>query len=471
MTPSDQRARNRILLVLFLGMLMGALDIAIVGPVLPDIQKTFLVGERAISWIFSLYVLFYLIGTPFMAKLSDLFGRRSVYAADISLFALGSLLVAASSRLPVPGLAFDLLLAGRAIQGFGAGGIFPVASAVIGDAFPPDQRGRALGLIGSVFGMAFLIGPVLGGIFLPAGWVWLFLINLPVAAVVLWLSLIYLPKAHPKKAAPFDWLGMIALAGALGALAYGVNNLDAANFEAGLASRSVWSFGLLAILLFCIFLLTERRAQSPVFRLGLFRSRQMRLACLLSAGAGLGEAAIVFMPALAVAAFRLPSASASYLLLPVVLAMAVGSPLAGLLLDKMGSKPVILAGTGILTSGMILLSQFSNQMVLFIGSGILIGFGLAALLGAPLRYIVLNEVPAKERSAAQGAISLFTGIGQLFSSALAGAIIASLANPVTGYNSAYLAAGIAALAMFFFATLLKGRLVELPATDNEVLPF
>ncbi|MCC7512650.1 MAG: MFS transporter, partial [Anaerolineae bacterium] len=148
------KTRNQLLLVLFLGVLMGALDIAIVAPALPAIQTYYGIGDRALTWTFTIYVLFNLIGTPLMAKLSDTFGRRSIYILDIVLFALGSLFVALA-----PANLFAGLLFGRALQGLGAGGIFPVASAVIGDTFPPEKRGGALGLIGAVFGLAFLIGP------------------------------------------------------------------------------------------------------------------------------------------------------------------------------------------------------------------------------------------------------------------------------------------------------------------------
>src|SRR6266545_1410297 len=136
MTIIDNRSRNRLLGVLFLGVLMGALDIAIVGPALPAIQKALSIDARAAAWIFTIYVLFNLIGTALMAKLSDIFGRRSIYILDVTLFAIGSLIVALS-----PG--FGVLLAGRAVQGLGAGGIFPVAGAVIGDTFPPEKRGGA----------------------------------------------------------------------------------------------------------------------------------------------------------------------------------------------------------------------------------------------------------------------------------------------------------------------------------------
>ncbi len=170
-TPTPEDAKNRrILTVLFLGVLMGALDIAIVGPALPALRTAFGVDDRAIAWIFTIYVLFNLIGAPLMSKLSDRYGRRNVYLADVILFGLGSLGVALSPS-------FGWLLAARAVQGFSAGGIFPVASAVIGDTFPQEKKGGALGLIGAVFGLAFIIGPILGGLLLMLSWHWLFLVN------------------------------------------------------------------------------------------------------------------------------------------------------------------------------------------------------------------------------------------------------------------------------------------------------
>ncbi|HEY8449174.1 MAG TPA: MFS transporter, partial [Bacillota bacterium] len=165
---------------------MGALDIAIVGPALPSIGRRFDVDARALAWVFTIYVLFNLIGTPLIARLSDQYGRRQLYVLSVGLFAAGSLLVAVTPT-------FSLLLVGRAVQGFGAGGVFPIATAVIGDTFPPEIRGRALGMLGAVFGLAFLVGPILGGVLLRYGWAWLFLINLPLAAGVIASSLRVLP--------------------------------------------------------------------------------------------------------------------------------------------------------------------------------------------------------------------------------------------------------------------------------------
>lgn len=455
----NDKTRNHILLVLFLGVLMGALDIAIVAPALPSIQKFFGVGDRTLTWAFTMYVLFNLIGTPWMAKLSDRYGRRAIYTLDVTLFAAGSLIVALA-----PAGLFGVLLAGRALQGFGAGGIFPVASAVIGDTFPSEKRGSALGMIGAVFGLAFLIGPILGGIILSfSNWQWLFLINLPIAALVIFLGLKLLPVTRPAVQRPFDAAGMAALGVALTALAYGLNQIDTQNFFSSLLSVNVLPALLIGTLALILFVRVERRAADPILNLDLFKSRQTVLASILSAGAGLGEVGMVFIPALAVAALPgiVNKQNASYLLMPVVLAMAVGSPLAGRLLDKFGSKVIVLAGTILLAGGVLMLSSGLTSLLWgFIVSGAVIGLGLSSLLGAPMRYIMLNEASMEERTAAQGVITLFTSIGQMTSSAVVGAVAASMGGGVRGYSAAYLVIGLVAAVMVVLALGLKNQRQE-----------
>ena len=152
--------------------------------------------------------------------------------------------------------------------------------------------------------------------------------------------------------------------------------------------------------------------------------------------------------------------TSSFMLMPVVLALAVGSPLAGRYLDKLGSKVVILAGTALLAAGMLLLSFSAASLLLFILSGVLIGLGLAALLGAPTRYIVLNEAPAEDRGAAQGVLTVFAGVGQLISGALVGAVAASAGGGAGGYSTAYRAIAIVAAVLVVLALGLKGREAE-----------
>ena len=449
-TQNKTDTNRGLLTVLFLGVLMGALDIAIVGPALPAIQTAFGIDERATAWIFTIYVLFNLIGAPLMSKLSDRYGRRSVYVADVLLFAVGSLVVALSPS-------FGVLLAGRALQGFGAGGIFPVASAVIGDTFPEEKKGSALGMIGAVFGLAFMVGPILGGVLLIWGWQWLFLVNLPLASLVIVLGIRSLPTTRPALTKPFDLLGMTTLAVALTGLTLGINRLDTTAIGASLVSAQVWPLLALALAAGAAFVWIEGRTTDPIIRLGQFGNRQLVLANFLSMGAGLGEAAMVFLPALAIAAFGVSQSRASFLLLPVVLAVAVGSPVGGRLLDRYGARPVVMAGTLLLAAGMFLLGLLGTNFVAFIVAGVCIGFGLASLLGAPIRYIVLGEAEPSERAAAQGVVTIATGVGQLISGALIGAVAASQGGGVGGYSASYLFVGGAALILVLLALGLKAR--------------
>ncbi len=450
----EKKFRNKLLALLFVGVLMAALDIAIVGPALPSIQKQFNIDERTIAWIFSIYVLFNLVGTPLMAKLADTVGRRTIYIADISLFAIGSLVVAISPT-------FSILLLGRAIQGFGSGGIFPVASAVIGDTFPEEKRGSALGLIGAVFGIAFIIGPIIAGIILLFNWHWLFIINIPIAILVIVVSMKMLTNNNKVSKGKFDLTGMILLGVILASLAYGFNQINSKEIFQSIFSFSVLPFILIPIILIVLFKSIEQKIANPVLRVKLFSSRQVVLASALAAGAGIVEAAIVFVPPLLVSTFKVTSSTASFMLFPVVLTMAAGSPLAGRMLDKVGSKIVIITGTILLTIGMFGIAENSGSLILFYAAASICGIGMGFLLGAPLRYIMLKEAYETERASAQGVLTLFTGIGQLLGSALVGSVASSQGGGAAGLQIAYGMVGAIIFLLMIISLNLKNRPEEL----------
>ncbi|MCX7226116.1 MAG: MFS transporter, partial [Burkholderiales bacterium] len=193
--PAAHEAQRRLVQLLFIGVFMAALDSAIVGPVLPALRASFGIDNRTAGLLTTVFALSSMCSTALMAYFSDRHGRRPVYLASVALFAIGSLCIAAAPS-------FDLLLVSRAIQGIGAGGIAPVASAVIGDVFTAERRGRILGLIGATHGMAFVLGPPLATLLTSTlGWRWLFLVNIPVALVVLVLGSRCLP-AKRTDAAP-----------------------------------------------------------------------------------------------------------------------------------------------------------------------------------------------------------------------------------------------------------------------------
>ena len=452
---SSAASARWVLAVLLLGVLIGALDIAIVGPALPDLGAAFGVDERSLSWVVGIFVLFNLIGAPALAKLSDRVGRQRSYTLCLGLFVAGSTIVAFAPS-------FAVLLFGRAVQGIGAGGIFPVASAVVADLFPAERRGRVLGLIGAVFGLAFVLGPVLGGLLLPIGWHWLFLINVPIGLVLIVVAGRVLPRATVERRGRFDGIGVMLLAGALLLIGFGLNGVDAERGIEGLLALRVWPCLLAGLSLYAALNRIEGRASDPVLPPAMWRG-QLRLIASIAVIAGIVEAAMVFLPAMAVVSFGVTPATASFMLLPLVAALIVGAPSAGILLDHVGARPVIQVGICLIGIGLLVFGIGGVVRSTFYGAGGLIGLGLASLIGAPLRHAALREVGPEDRGASQGWLTLHLGSGQLIGAALIGGIVASSAGGgVAGFQRAMLTLACGCAVGLLLSTGLRGgKTIEL----------
>jgi MFS family permease len=455
MTATRERAT---LAVLFVGVLLAALDIAIVGPALPAIQATFAVAPRWLPAVFSVYVLLYLVGTPLLAKRSDRHGRRRVFLESVAVFGVGSLLVAAAWSFPV-------LLLGRAIQAFGAGGLLPVAAAVIAETVPLERRGRTLGLIGAVFGVAFLLGPLLGGLLLGSSWRWLFVINVPVALVLMIFATRVLPRGGRREAGRFDAMGAALLAVVLAATVVGVGQIDTNAPGANLYSLRVWPcFVLIAL---CIPLLwnVEKRAADPVLPPALLQSPQLRIVGVIAAAVGAAEAGMVFLPAMAVLNFGIDERSASLTMLPLVLTLAFGAPLAGWLLDRIGARTVVQLGLALTVAGLLLFGLLPLDWPNFYLSGALVGFGMSALLGAPLRYIALHESGEERRGAGQGLLTVCISVGQLVGAAIIGGVVGSASHALLGLRHALLAVAAACAIALVLSVALRGRVTREPGAE------
>ena len=444
-SAADLAARRRILTVLFTGVFMAALDAAIIAPAIPALRLAFGVDNRQIGLVTIVFSLCSLSATALMANLSDRFGRRTIYLLDIALFAGGSLLIARSGT-------FAMLLVGRAIQGLGAGGITPTASAVVGDMFPADQRGRILGLIGATFGMAFLIGPLVASVLLVwASWHWIFLINLPVAAIVFVMSARALPtRTDARELPPFDYAGMLLLVVLLTTLMLGINRaLDiATNRTLWPALLSVAALGL--PLLFWI----ERRAAQPIVPTTLFHSPTLRTTWTLCVGAGFGMGSVIFITSVAVAAFETPSTKAGLLLLPLVLCSAVASAGFGRVLNALGPRVVMLAGFACLTIGSALIGIGAAHFTVFMLASLFIGTGVGIVVGGTLRTVVLNEVSASQRSAAQALVNIMIAVGNLLVVAVLSALADHAGGGLHGLSVAYLAATAVMAGMFILSLKL-----------------
>ena len=445
----DQVKSTGILILLFAGVLMGALDISIVGPAIPSIEKTLHLTDKDLTWIYTIYILLNLVGISFMAKLSDFFGRRSVYILSLLIFGAGSFMVSVSHDI-------TLLLVGRAIQGFGSSGIFPVASATIGDVFPVEKRGRALGLIGAVFGLAFIMGPFIAGFMLMYfDWNSLFIINIPVSLVLIIFAFRLLPGRKVGKKVRFDWSGIILMGIVLTAFSLAMNNVNTSRLPESLGEWNVLPFLLLTVILTPMLMMLEQTQEEPVLNTRLFKSRQVRLVGFIALGVGLFQSSIVFLPKYAVDVFHVSPSAASFMLLPLVIATALGSPVTGRLVDAIGSKIIIITGLFLTATALFILSLISRNPVFFYTAEALLGFGLS--VRASLNYIMLNEVPPHERATTQGILIIFISIGQIIGATLFGTIASAYQKETQGFGYSFLLITGLAAVLFLLSFFLKNR--------------
>ena len=445
----DTRTRNLILILFLIGVFMGSLDTGIIGPVLPSIEQSFNLTSRESSWIFTLFVIFFMIGSPVMAKFSDFYGRKKIFILDVVLFGIGSCLIAFSANI-------ESIFLGRIIQGFGCGGIFPVGGAFIGDAFPLEERGKALGILGSVFGISAIGGPLVGAALIPYGWNWCFTINIPISIFIILFALYILPDAENKRKLKIDYPGILILSLLSIFLAYGLNQIDSSNFISSLLSPKVLPFLLIFIILIPIFFRVEKRAEESIVAIHMLKNKEIRIACIETLAYGIIYSSAIFIPSLVILSMGLNDQLASLMLIPILGANAVAAPILGKILDSTGSRKIMMVGTILLTIGLIAIAVYPNNFLLFIIAGCLIGVGLVTIIGAPLRYIVLSEAKPTERGAGQAIVNMLSSAGQLIGGALIGGIIASFAG-IMGYKISLILASAVAFIAFLFTLKLKSR--------------
>jgi MFS family permease len=450
----EHKSQNAVIGLLFVGVLMGALDISIAGPALPSIESFLKLDLRFSGWVFSIYILFNLVGISLFARMSDIYGRRNIYILALAIFAAGSLWVSLSGS-------FGALLAGRAIQGFGASGIFPVASALVGDLFPCEKRGRILGMIGAVFGLAFLMGPFIAGVVLRYfEWHVLFIVNIPISLLLIYFSMKILPSVPNENVSAFDWGGIITLGIALAGFTIGLNSFDTSEGVSGLTDLKVIFPLSAALVAFILLLSVEGRAKDPVIKLTFFSNRQISIAGTLALVTGAVQASFVFIPTFVVQEFVVNPSTASFMLTPFVLATAACSPVFGRMIDRYGVKNIIIAGLIFLAAGFYLLSETGTVKGIYYLSGVLVGLGLSVMAGSSLRYIVLNNTSAEDRATSQGMLTIFTSIGQITGTAVIGMLMASM--NTGAFATVFKGVSILLACMLVLSLWLegKGRVIE-----------
>jgi MFS family permease len=426
---SFDRANLPLLLTLGLGVFAGALDLGVLSPALPALARGFSVAPRDAAWVFTLYLFANVVAIPVMTKLSDTYGRRPVYILCVSIFLAGSLLAIGAPT-------FGVFLLARAIQAAGAGGIFPVATAAIADRVPIERRGSALGMLGAIWGLAAIIGPNLGGVLTHfLSWRWIFAANLPLSVAVIGLARRHVPSTAMRLRGPLDLAGIAALAIGLLGVMIGLTRLDPAS--AAIGGGAVFVALAVAAVAFAALAAIERRAPAPIIAPDLFATHQLVVTYGLEVLIGLLEGALFFMPAALVAADHLSYAAAGAISALGAIMFVLVIPGAGRALDAFGSRTVLGIGSVLTALGLALFGTALGSLPVAVAGIVLAGTGFGALLGAPTRYIVSNEVPSTMRATAVGLLSVFLIIGQIFGGSLAGGLVGAGIDNVAGYRVAY----------------------------------
>jgi EmrB/QacA subfamily drug resistance transporter len=403
---------------LMLAMLLAALDSTIVATALPTIVGD-LGGLERLSWVTSAYLLGQTAVTPLYGKLGDQLGRKRVLQSAIVLFLLGSGLCGLAQSMTE-------LIAFRAVQGLGAGGLIVLVQASVGDIVSPRERGRYQGLFGAVFGLASVAGPLLGGVIVEhLSWRWIFYVNLPVGLLALAVIATTLPMASVRTRPAIDYLGAGVLAAALSAIVL-VASLGGTTWAWG--SGQTVLVAIVGVLLLGVFLAVERRAHEPVLPISVLRDDVFRIAGLLSLIVGFALfGSVTFLPLFFQTVFHSSPTGAGLRLIPLMGGLVLTSIVSGRVISRTGRYKIFpIAGTAVMTVGLLLLSRLDVSTSAVAADAYLLVLGLG--LGLVMQVLVLavqNAIDYSVLGAATSGVTLARGIGGSIGAAVFGTIFSS----------------------------------------------
>ncbi|GAB2452483.1 EmrB/QacA subfamily drug resistance transporter [Conyzicola lurida] len=422
-TPGASADKTRIIpifIALMVAMLLSSLDQTILGTALPTIVGE-LDGVQHMLWVATAYILGATVVMPMYGKLGDLIGRKTLFLVALSIFIVGSIIGGFATNM-------ELLIAGRAIQGLGGGGLMILSQAIIADVVPPRDRGKYGGFIGAVFAFSAVVGPLLGGLFTDSlTWRWAFWINIPlgIAAIATAAIFIRLPKRANRARPKIDYLGTALIAIATTSLVL-VTSWGGTEYEWD--SIVIIALIALTVVAAALFVWAETTAVEPIIPLTLFKDRNFTIttvAGLLTGVAMFG--AIGYMPTFLQIANGINATESGLLLLPMLVGLLITAVGSGILMSKTGRyKWMPITGAALIGVALVLFSTLTATTSPFV-TGVYL-FVLGAGLGLTIQVLVLivqNSVPHKVLGTATAANAFFREIGATVGSAVVGSVFST----------------------------------------------
>ena len=440
-----------VVTAMILGSSVAGIDSTVVAVALPAIGRNLHASFQALQWTVTSYTLTLAALILLAGSLSDRWGRRRVYLAGLGWFTLASVLCAAA-----PGIGW--LIAARAVQGIGGALMTPASLAIIEASFRPGDRTRAIGTWAGFSGVSSAIAPFLGGWLLEAGsWRWIFLINVPVAAVTAWTTLRHVPESrNTSLSGSADWSGALAGAAALAAITYAIIVLPGV----GVTSPQFAAAAVLGVVFSAAFAVTERRSSHPMLPPAIFAPAQFRAANAVTfvVNGSLGGFAFVFIPALEIIAGYSPVVAGSALV-PVTVVTLLLSGTSGRVAERIGPRPPLVAGCLVCAVAALLavrIGSHAGYWTAVFPPAVLFGLGLAALI-PPLTASAMDSAPDSLAGLASGVNNAFARVaGLLWIAALppiTGLIGAAYTDPARFRSSFAQISWICAAAFVFAAAL------------------
>lgn len=400
-----------------MGIILATIDGSIVNVALPTLVRAFDTGFAAVQWVVLAYLLTVTTLMLSVGRLGDMIGKKPLYVAGFVIFTLGSVLCGLSPTI-------GWLIGFRILQAIGAALLMALGMAIVTEAFPPSERGKALGISGSMVSIGIVLGPVLGGLIIGAlSWHWIFYVNLPVGIVGTWMVLHFVPARRPVGGQRFDWVGAMLLFGSLMALLLAMT----LGQEGGFGQRPVLLLAAAWLVLLVLFLLVEWKSPQPMIDLGLFRNRLFNVNLLTGFATFISmSGTIILIPFYLENVMGYSPRAVGLLLAVVPVAVGITAPLSGALSDRVGTRPIAVAGLAMIVLGFVAVSTLSLDTTAagYVLRYLPVGIGIG-IFQSPNNSAVMGAVPRERLGIASGLLSITRTLGQTTGISVLGALWAS----------------------------------------------